>query len=284
MSDDKGNNGNLKDAISGLEAGPESTPGGADNPFGGGSTEQKHPTVDALRAKFSGAVQHHTVVAGDEHVVYIPADRNVEILRWLATDASQLYDLLADLTAVDFGGGRPLEVVYQLWSIPFKRALRVKTLLPLNDLDIETVEPIWKTADWLEREVFDLFGINFTGHPDMRRILMPENYAEGHPLRKDFPLRGRFTRAEQTRRALSMSFDDYYTPEELSIVERNAASRNVDARDSEPLDEATFASGDVPHPDAVDNTDNLPGRPNDVNYSLGTSGSAAGGAPSPGGV
>ena len=213
---------NLKDAISGLESGPETTPGADENPFKGGAATAQHPSVDAMRAKFAGAVQHHTVVAGDEHVVYIPAERNSEILGWLASE--EQYDLLIDLTAVDFGGGRPLEVVYQLWSIPNKRALRVKALLPLDSLDINSVEPIWKTADWLEREVFDLFGINFTGHPDMRRILMPENYAEGHPLRKDFPLRGRFTRAEQTRRALSMKFEDFYTPEELSITQRNAAS------------------------------------------------------------
>ncbi len=211
----------LKDAISGLESGPQSTPDGEQSPFGGAAAAATHPTVDALNAQFPNAVQHHTVMGGDEHVVYIPADRNVEILGWLKS--AQGYDLLVDLTAVDFGGGRPLEVVYQLWSIPNKRALRLKALLQLDALEIDSVEGLWKTADWLEREVFDLFGINFAGHPDMRRILMPENYAEGHPLRKDFPLRGRFTRAEQTRRALSMGFEDFYTPEELSITERNAA-------------------------------------------------------------
>lgn len=211
----------LKDAISDLESGPQTTPGGEANPFAGAATDDSHPSVAALRAKFADAIQHHTVAGGDEHIVYIPADRNVEILAWLANDPSQQYDLLADLTAIDFGGGRPLEVVYQLWSVPLKRALRVKALLMLDKLDIASVEGIWKTADWLEREVFDLFGINFSGHPDMRRILMPENYAEGHPLRKDFPLRGRFTRAEQTRRAMSMAFEDFYTPEELSITERN---------------------------------------------------------------
>src|SRR2546430_411004 len=82
--------------------------------------------------------------------------------------------------------------------------------LPLTALEIDSVEPLWKTANWLEREVYDLFGVDFRGHPDLRRILMPENYAEGYPLRKDFPLRGRFSRAEQTRRALSQDPHDYY--------------------------------------------------------------------------
>jgi NADH-quinone oxidoreductase subunit C len=139
------------------------------------------------------------------------------MLAWLKDDPGQHYDLLADVTAVDFGGGRPLQVVYQLWSIPHRRGLRVKCELPLTALSIDSVEPLWKTANWLEREVYDLFGIEFQGHPDLRRILMPENYAEGHPLRKDFPLRGRFSRAEQTRRALSQDPHDQYIPAELEI-------------------------------------------------------------------
>ena len=71
-----------------------------------------------------------------------------------------------------------------------KRALRVKCELELDHLTIESVVRLWKTANWLEREVYDLFGVDFEGHPDLRRILMPQNYEEGYPLRKDFPLRG----------------------------------------------------------------------------------------------
>jgi NADH-quinone oxidoreductase subunit C len=93
----------------------------------------------------------------------------------------------------------------------------VKAELPVSALEIGSVVPLWKTADWLEREVYDLFGIDFVGHPDLRRILMPENYAEGHPLRKDFPLRGRFSRAEQTRRALSQNVEDFYIPMEMDM-------------------------------------------------------------------
>jgi len=179
------------------------------------SAAPKHPSVSALGERFGDAVLHTQVNAGDEHVVFIAPDKNVEILRWLHDDAGQQYDLLRDVTAVDYGGGRPLQVVYQLFSIPRRRALRLKCELPVDALEIESVCAIWATANWLEREVFDLFGITFTGHPDLRRILMPQGYAEGHPLRKDFPLRGRFSRAEQTRRALDLVADDYYQPEQL---------------------------------------------------------------------
>jgi NADH-quinone oxidoreductase subunit C len=204
--------------LGGLESGPGQT--ASDETVRGAAAESSHPSVTALRERFGDAILHHEVQAGDEHVVFIAAARNVEILRWLHGDPEHHYDLLADLTAVDYGGGRPLQVVYQLWSIDQKRQLRVKAELPLDALQIESVAPIWSTADWLEREVYDLFGIEFRGHPDLRRIMMPDNYAEGHPLRKDFPLRGRFSRAEQTRRALSFEVSDYYTPDELAVMER----------------------------------------------------------------
>jgi NADH-quinone oxidoreductase subunit C len=178
---------------------------------------EAHPSVPRLTGRFGDAILRHEVMAGDQQVVFVDARRNREVLGWLKDDPSELYDLLADVTAVDYGGGRPLQVVYQLWSIPHKRALRVKCELPLQSLEIASVAPLWATANWLEREVYDLFGIEFVGHPDLRRILMPSNYAEGHPLRKDFPLRGRFSRAEQTRRALTQDPLDYYNPLELSL-------------------------------------------------------------------
>lgn len=174
-----------------------------------------NPSVDALRERFPDGVIRNEVCAGDQDVVYIDPARVAEILGWLHETPGQHYDHLADVTAVDHGGGRPLEVVYQLWSIPHRAALRVKCELPLESLEIDTVTGVWTGANWLEREVYDLFGVHFTGHPDLRRILMPDNYAEGHPLRKDFPLRGRFSRAEQTRRALTQDPEDYYVPGEI---------------------------------------------------------------------
>lgn len=181
-------------------------------------TEAVHPSVVALRERFGDAVLRHEVQSRDEHVVFVEPSRALEILRWLHEDESQRYDLLLDVTAVDFGGGRPLQVVYQLCSIPYRRVLRVKLEVSPDSPEVDSVTHVWASANWLEREVYDLFGVHFVGHPDLRRILMPENYAEGHPLRKDFPLRGRFTRAEQTRRALDFSLEDYYSPAVLAAA------------------------------------------------------------------
>ena len=175
------------------------------------------PGISRLRERFGESILRHEIQAGDQRVVFVDAGRNVEILRWLKEESEERFDLLVDVTAVDHGGGGPLETVYQLWSIPHRKALRVKCELPLSHLRIESVCSLWKTANWLEREVYDLFGIHFENHPDLRRILMPERYAEGHPLRKDFPLRGRFSRAEQTRRALSQDPRDHYMPLELAL-------------------------------------------------------------------
>ena len=203
-------------AFEGVESGP--TPSDASPVVrAGGTGSEAHPSIPALIEKFGSAIHHHEVTAGDQVSVIVDASRVREILEWLKTDDDHHYEFLSDLTAVDFGGGRPLQVVYQLWSLAHRRNLRVKAELPLSDLQIDSVEPLWKTADWLEREVYDLFGIEFEGHPDLRRILMPENYAEGHPLRKDFPLRGRFSREEQTRRALSHDVEDFYIPMEMEL-------------------------------------------------------------------
>jgi NADH-quinone oxidoreductase subunit C len=209
----------FKKGLDDLESGPRASEGEAP-PAAAASDLPPHASVDALRRQFGDAVLRHEVVAGDEHIVVIPHTRVLEILGWLKDDPAQSYDYLADLTAVDWGHGVFLQVVYQLWSMEHRRALRVKAEVPMDGLEVDSVYYVWRAADWLEREVFDLFGIVFRGHPDLRRIMMPYNYAEGHPLRKDFPLRGRFSRAEQTRRALSMKTEDHYSPYELELAKR----------------------------------------------------------------
>ena len=207
-------NGSAFDAV---EEGPEASDAPEESPKGTADQALEHPSVIALSERFAEAVLHHEVQCGDQHVVFIEPARNVEVLGWLKADPDQAYDLLVDVTAVDYGEGCPIQVVYQLWSVTHRRALRIKCELALDALTVESVAPLWNSANWLEREVYDLFGVEFTGHPDLRRILMPQNYAEGHPLRKDFPLRGRFSRAEQTKRALSQDYHDYYTPEMLEM-------------------------------------------------------------------
>jgi NADH-quinone oxidoreductase subunit C len=228
--------------LAGLETGPTQ---GAD---AGAAAFQEaepgsHPSVDALRAKFGDAVVSHVIMAGDEHVVYVDPERNLEVLRWLKEEPAQHYDLLKDVTAVDYGGDRPLEVLYELWSIPHRRQLRVKCVLSLHALEVDSAVPVWSTANWLERETYDMFGIQFRGHPDLRRILMPENYAEGYPLRKDFPLRGRFSRAEQTRRALEMDVEDHYTPTELDIGGEVLGTADADRRKQEKATHAADVAG-----------------------------------------
>ena len=218
--------------LEGLEAGLPPGPDGSQRNFQE-APPGSHPTVDALRAQFGDVVISHVIMSGDEHVVYINPERNVEVLRWLKEEPDQRFDLLKDVTAIDYGGRRPLEVLYELWSIPHRRQLRVKCVLALEALEIESAVQIWNTANWHERECYDMFGINFRNHPDLRRILMPENYAEGYPLRKDFPLRGRFSRAEQTRRALEMDVEDYYTEGELEVGGEALGTADADRRKKE---------------------------------------------------
>jgi NADH-quinone oxidoreductase subunit C len=179
-----------------------------------------NPTAGALRSRFSDAIRRVDVVWG-ETTVYVARERLLEIVRWLHDDPEQQYDYLSDVTAVEFRDPeRPLEVVWHLRSIPRRRFLRLKVELPRGTpLEVDSVWPVYRGADWLERECYDMFGIRFTGHPDLRRILMWEQYREGYPLRKDFPLRGRFSRAEQLRQALAANPEARYSMEELSIAD-----------------------------------------------------------------
>jgi NADH-quinone oxidoreductase subunit C len=179
-----------------------------------------NPTAPALQSRFGAAVRRVDVVWA-ETTVYVARERLLEIVRWLHDDPEQQYDYLSDVTAVEFRDPeRALEVVWHLRSLPRRRFLRLKVELPRGTpLEVESVWPVYRGADWLERECYDMFGIRFTGHPDLRRILMWEQYREGFPLRKDFPLRGRFSRAEQLRQALAANPEARYSMEELSIAD-----------------------------------------------------------------
>jgi NADH-quinone oxidoreductase subunit C len=119
-------------------------------------------------------------------------DRIVDLLTFLKSDAELQFEMLTDVTAVDYlnqGAPERFCVVYQLYSISKNGYFRVKAFVPEADPTIDSVSGLWKSAPWAEREVFDLFGIEFAGHPDLKRIMLPDYYT-GHPLRKDYPLRG----------------------------------------------------------------------------------------------
>jgi NADH-quinone oxidoreductase subunit C len=179
-----------------------------------------NPTVDAIRARFSGAVLRAEVVWGETTIV-VDRARVHDIILWLHDDPSQSYNYLSDVTAVEFRDlEQPLEVVWHLRSLPYRRFIRVKVLIEKGSaMDVPSVWDIYKAADWLERECYDMFGITFSGHPDLRRLLMWEQYKEGYPLRKDVPLRGRFSRSEQLRQALAANPEARYSKEELSIAD-----------------------------------------------------------------
>lgn len=179
-----------------------------------------NPSAARLQAQFPQFYERHEVVWGDT-TVYLRPEGILDVVQWLHDDAGEQYDYLVDVTAVEYRDlEQPLEVVWHLRSLPYRRFLRLKAQLPKGTpLRVPSVWPVYRGADWLERECFDMFGISFDGHPDLRRILLWEQYREGYPLRKDFPLRGRFSRAEQLRQALSQNPEAKYSMEELTIAD-----------------------------------------------------------------
>lgn len=145
--------------------------------------------VQKLREREPQTVAEVIESRGETTVVLARRDL-VRICEFLARDASLGFTFLSDITAVDRFPMEPrFEVNYQLLSMQRRDRVRIKVRVSGSDTVLPTVTGVWPTANWHEREVFDLFGIRFEGHPDLRRILMPEDW-EGHPLRKDYPVEG----------------------------------------------------------------------------------------------
>jgi NADH-quinone oxidoreductase subunit C len=145
------------------------------------------PIAEAIESAEPGAVLERKIAFGEQTLRIEPA-RIVPVCRFLKQQ--QGFVRLADLTAVDWHPAEPrFEVVYHLHSFEGNRRLRLKCRLRADAAEIDSVTPVWRSADWHEREVFDLFGIRFRGHPNLKRILMPDDW-EGHPLRKDYPVHG----------------------------------------------------------------------------------------------
>jgi NADH-quinone oxidoreductase subunit C len=181
---------------------------------------EPNPSAAALVAKFGDKIVRSWVGNGETNVV-VKVEAIHDVIQWLHDDHGQRYEYLVDVTAVEYRDTqRPMEVVWHLRSLSFLRFLRLKVeLSPRGPLAVPSVIDIYSGADWIERECWDMFGIKFEGHPDLRRILLWESYREGFPLRKDFPLRGRFSRAEQLKQALAADPEARYSMEELTIAE-----------------------------------------------------------------
>ncbi len=144
--------------------------------------------VKKLRDKFPHEVLWFRCFR-EECDVTVKKDNIREILIYLKNTPTLEFNYLIDLTAVDYLGFREprFDVVYHLMSIKYRHRLRIKAQVPEQACSIPSICDIWRTAEWFERECFDMFGIEFKGHPDLRRILMPEDW-EGFPLRKDYPV------------------------------------------------------------------------------------------------
>jgi NADH-quinone oxidoreductase subunit C len=124
----------------------------------------------------------------DEVTVYVPREHIVAVCRFLKEDAELRYNYLSDLTGNDWLDRDPrFEVIYHLYSLEHFTRLRLKVRVPEDECTCPTVTEVWGTANWHEREVFDMYGVIFEGHPDLRRILLPEEWV-GHPLRQDFEI------------------------------------------------------------------------------------------------
>jgi NADH-quinone oxidoreductase subunit C len=150
---------------------------------------EKHPVVSKLKAWNAQAVAEVLEFRGEISVV-VPREQLFGVAQYLATEPALRFSLLSDITPVDNFPLEPrFELNYHLVSIDRRDRLRLKVRLAGKDPSIQSVTPVWPTANWHEREAFDLFGIQFPGHPDLKRILMPDDW-EGHPLRKDYPTEG----------------------------------------------------------------------------------------------
>ena len=138
-----------------------------------------------LKEEFGDSILSFEEVVLDSFILIVP-EAIADIARYLAEEDELAFDSLMCLSGVDLGVKEEnLEIVYHLFSMTHRHTVVLKTILPKEDLHIPSVEDIWKTANWHEREAYDLYGITFEGHSDLRRILMPEDW-EGHPLRKDY--------------------------------------------------------------------------------------------------
>jgi NADH-quinone oxidoreductase subunit C len=145
--------------------------------------------ITTLQNTLAGSVTLVSYYLGDWTIV-VPVARSIEVVRHLRDAPDALFDFCSDVTAIDWPPRKEarFDVLYCLYSTRHRHRVRVKLKVGEHE-PVPSVTGVWPAADWLEREVYDMFGVNFTGHPDRRRILMPEDW-QGFPQRKDYPLEG----------------------------------------------------------------------------------------------
>jgi NADH-quinone oxidoreductase subunit C len=152
--------------------------------------EASEVSLRLLRENFPDGIMDTMLPQGDATAVIRP-ECLTKIIDFLKNDPRLRFDVLIDITAVDYPERKPrFDVVYHLLSLPFNRRLRLRAPVDDGEQGVDSLTPWWGSANWLEREVWDMFGIRFAGHPDLKRILMYEEF-QGHPLRKDYPIRKR---------------------------------------------------------------------------------------------
>lgn len=154
------------------------------------NTSENTNVVAAQLRGWNGKAVSEVIEFRGETTIVVPREMMLEVCAYCLQDPNLQFNLLTDATCVDRFPMEPrFEVNYHLVSIPRKARLRLKVKLSGNDPVMDSMVPVWPGANWLEREIWDLMGIRFSGHPDLRRILLPDDW-EGHPLRRDFPVQG----------------------------------------------------------------------------------------------
>ena len=168
------------------------TPVPAERPYGGYFDEVADALLAAMAARsIPPQALQQTTVANQEITFYIARDYVTALLWALRDDESLRFELASSISGVDYGEkvARRLHVVYELTSMTYRRRIRLEVAVDVDDAHVPSAVAVYPTADWQEREIWDMFGINFSGHPGLTRILMPDDWL-GHPQRKDYPLGG----------------------------------------------------------------------------------------------
>src|SRR5438270_7739729 len=176
---------------------------------------------ERLAAKFGDRIGALAPANKDPFVV-VPGADIVEICRFLKDDPELAFDCLMNLSSVDWPKKNQIEVVYHLWSYGKGHAFILKAQLDRAKPQIASLEPVWKSADWLEREQYDLMGVQFDGHPDLRRIMMPDDWV-GHPLRKDYAEQADYHHISTTRES---PLDGFVRLDEMTKRAAAAAAEN----------------------------------------------------------